>query len=134
MLCCLPFNLEPEYQIYKQMISLLNSDISKITHFGNRICLLPHVKRWRNTYSDWFHRKTYSKKSHFNLRTETNLVSETCFFFNTNDKVFPEFVILKVFFTEWNKKSVSLIKIYVKYIVCGYELGNLPSMYLRGSF
>jgi len=36
MLDCLPCNLEPDYQIYKHTISLLNSDISKITHFGEQ--------------------------------------------------------------------------------------------------
>jgi hypothetical protein len=67
---------------------------------GNRIGLLPHAERWSNTYSAWFHRKSYSKKGYFDLRMETNLVSETCFFFNINDRVIPEFVILKVLFTE----------------------------------
>jgi len=60
MLDRLPFVLEPEYQICKQLKSLLNSDISKITHFGKRVCLLPHTKRWRNTYTAFFHRKSYS--------------------------------------------------------------------------
>jgi len=133
MLDCLPFNQEPEYQSYKQLTSLLNSDISKITHFGNRICLLPHIKRWRNTYSAWFHRKSYSKRSHFNLRTETNPVSETYYFLGINHGVIPELVILNVFLTEWNKKLVPHIQIVCKMYVCGYELGSHTSMYLRGS-
>jgi hypothetical protein len=42
-------------------------------------------------------------------------------------------VILNVFFTEWNKKPVSLIQILCKMYVCDYEFGSRTSMYLRGS-
>jgi hypothetical protein len=42
-------------------------------------------------------------------------------------------VILNVFFTEWNKKPVSVIQIVCKINVCGYQLGSRTSMYLRGS-
>ena len=42
-------------------------------------------------------------------------------------------MILNVFFTEWNKKPLSVIQIVYQINVRGYELGSRTAMYLRGN-